>query len=162
MISLRWQLIATLFYGCSAVAIGAYVVDLKWQSDWDAHMLSDAKANQKAAEDVLKRQQNLQTELEEAYATAKNMQDDHQRNMANADSAAKRLQHEIDRFKAMPKGSNPSPIAERAAAANDRVVLANLLAISDTRAGEYAKHADELRQAVINCNNEYSAVRANR
>ena len=159
MISLRWQLIALIFYCCAAMAIGAYAVDLKWQSDWDAHMLADAKASQDAAEYALKRQQTLQTELEAAYATAKTMQDDHQRNLANAANAADRLRDQLNRIKAMPAVSDTNPIAERAAAATNRVVLAELFGISDQRAGEYAKHADELRQAVINCNNEYNAVR---
>lgn len=159
MISLRMKIAVILFYGCAAMAVGAYFVDLKWQSDWDKHMLADAKSNQDAAENILKRQQNLQSELELAYAAAKTMQDDHKRNMANASNAAERLRVELDRIKALPASNNSNSLAERANAATDRIVLANLLAISDARAGEYAQHADELRQAVINCNNEYNAVR---
>lgn len=159
MISLIWRLIALLFYGCSAMAIGAYAVDLKWQSDWDAHMLADAKANQDAAESALKRQQTLQTELEEAYATAKTMQDDHQRNLANAANAADRLRDQLNRIKALPKITDSSSIAERAATATDRVVLAELLGLSDRRAGEYAQYADENRLSLMACRAEYEAVR---
>jgi hypothetical protein len=159
MISLRAKLTALIFYGCAAMAIGAYAVDLKWQSDWDAHLLADAKSNQDAAESALKRQQNLQTELEEAYATAKTMQNDHQRNLANAANAADRLRDQLNRIKAMPAVTNSGPIAERAAAATNRVVLAELLGISDRRAGEYAQYADENRLALIACRAEYEAVR---
>jgi hypothetical protein len=159
MISLRAKLIALIFYGCSAMAIGAYVVDSKWQSDWGSHMLADAQANQKAAEDALTRQQNLQTELEEAYATAKTMQDDHQRNLANAASAAERLRDQLSRIKGMPAVTDSSPIAERAAAATNRVVLAELLGISDRRAGEYAQYADENRLALMACRAEYGVIK---
>lgn len=159
MISLRAKLIALIFYGCSAMAIGAYAVDSKWQSDWDSHMLADAQANQKAAEDALKRQQNLQTELEEAYATAKTMQDDHQRNMANATNAADRLRDQLNRIKTMPAISDSSPIAERAAAATNARVLAELLKQSDYLAGKYAESAGEHKVALMACRSEFDAAR---
>lgn len=159
MISLRWQLIALIFYGCAAVAIGAYVVDLKWQSDWDAHMLADAKANQKSAEDALTRQKKLLQELDNAYKEQKALKEKHDRNITDSRVAADRLRVELDRIKSMPKGGNPRPIAERANSATDRVVLAELLGISDRRAGEYAQYADEHRAALIACRAEYGAVR---
>lgn len=159
MISLRWQLIALIFYGCAAVAIGAYAVDLKWQSDWDAHMLADAKTNQKSAEDALTRQKKLLQELDNAYKEQKALKEKHDRNIADSRAAADRLRVELDRIKALPKITDSNSIAERAAAATDRVVLAELLGISNRRAGEYAQYADEHRSALINCNNEYNAVR---
>lgn len=154
------RIIAFIAYSVCLVALGFYLSDSAWQSKYDQHLLTDSKERQVSLESTLKKQQALQTELEKAYDAAKTMQDDHKRNVANADSISKRLQLELDKYKNMPKSSNTSTIAERANAATDRVVLANLLAISDARAGEYAKHADELRQAVINCNNEYNSVRA--
>ena len=161
MISLRAKLIALIFYGCAAMAIGAYAVDLKWKSDWDAHMLADAQSNQKAAESALKRQQNLQTELEAAYEATKTMQDDHQRNLANAANAADRLRDQLNRIKAMPAVSDSSPIAERAAAATNTRVLAELLKQSDYLAGKYAQYADENRLAMMACRAEYEVIRAN-
>lgn len=161
MISLRAKLIALILYGCSAMAIGAYAVDLKWQSDWDAHLLADAKASQDAAESALKRQQTLQTELEAAYATAKTMQDDHQRNLANAANAADRLRDQLNRIKVMPAVTDTSSIAERAAAATNARVLAELLKQSDYLAGKYAQYADENKLALMTCRAEYEVIRAN-
>lgn len=159
MISLRWQLISLIFYGCAAMAIGAYVVNLKWQSDWDAHMLADAKANQKSAEDALTRQKKLLQELDNAYKEQKALKEKHDRNIADSRAAADRLRVELNRIKAMPPNNNSSSIAERAAAATNRVVLAELLGISDRRAGEYAQYADENRLALMACRAEYEAVR---
>jgi len=161
MISLRWQLIALIFYGCAAVAIGAYAVDLKWQSDWDAHMLADAKANQKAAEDALTKQKNLLQELDNAYKEQKELKEKHDRNVADGRAAADRLRVELDRIKSLPKAGNPSSIAERANAATNTRVLAELLGASDRRAGEYAQYADENRLALMACRAEYEVIRAN-
>lgn len=159
MISLRAKLIALIFYGCAAMAIGAYAVDLKWQSDWDAHMLADAQANQKAAEDALTKQKNLLQELDNAYKTSAALKEKHDRNVADSNIAFDRLHDQLNRVKAMPAVTNSSTIAERAAAATDRVVLAELLGISDRRAGEYAQYADENRLAMMACRAEYGVIK---
>jgi len=159
MISLRAKLIALVFYGCSAMAIGAYVVDSEWRSDWDGHMLADAQANQKAAEDALTKQKNMLQELDNAYKTSATLKEKHDRNVADSRIAFDRLHDQLKRIKAMPSVSDTSPIAERAAAATNRVVLAELLGISDRRAGEYAQYADENRLALMACRAEYEAVR---
>lgn len=159
MISLRAKLIALIFYGCSAMAIGAYAVDSKWQSDWDSHMLADAQANQKAAEDALTKQKNLLQELDNAYKTSAELKEKHDRNIADSRAAFDRLHDQLNRIKTMPAISDSSPIAERAAAATNRVVLAELLGISDRRAGEYAQYADENRLALMACRAEHGAIR---
>ena len=159
MISLRAKLIALILYGCAAMAIGAYAVDLKWQSDWDSHMLSDAKAGQKSAEEALTKQKNLLQELDNAYKEQKALKEKHDRNVTDARIAADRLRAELDRIKALPAITHTSTLAERANAATDRRVLAGMLASSDYLAGRFAAEADRNRQAVIHCNNEYNAVR---
>lgn len=161
MISLRWQLIALIFYGCAAVAIGAYAVDLKWKSDWDAHMLADAQANQKAAEYALTKQKNLLQELGNAYKEQKELKEKHDRNVADSRAAADRLRVELDRIKSMPAISDPSSIAERANAATNTRVLAELLKQSDYLAGKYAEEAGKHRVALAACRAEYEVIRAN-
>lgn len=159
MISWRIKVAALLFYGAFAMGVGAYVVDLRWQSDWDAHMLADAEVNREAAEAALTKQQNLLQELDNAYKTANDLQKKHDSNVADARAASDRLRAELDRIKALPAITNTSTLAERANAATDRLLLANLLAESDEAAGAYAAEADRNRQAVVNCNAEHNAVR---
>ena len=161
MISLRWRLIAILFYGCAAMAIGSYVVDLKWQSDLDAHMLADAKAEQRAAEEALTKQKTLLQELDNAYKasealTAKINDAEHR-----SSDLSVQLRDAIEARKRLLQANNTGAIATRANAATDRVVLAELLGISDRRAGEYAQYADELRTALTACRAEYEVIRAN-
>ena len=159
MIGWRIKIAALLFYGAFAMGAGAYVVDLRWQSDWDAHMLKDAEANRKAAENALTKQQNLLQELDNAYKTANDLQKKHDSNVADARASSDRLRAELYRIKALPAITHTSTLAERANAATDRRVLAGLLASSDYLAGRFAAEADRNRQAVINCINEYNAVR---
>lgn len=159
MIGWRIKIAALILYGAFAMAIGAYVVDLKWQSDWDAHMLADAEANRKTAEATLTKQQNLLQELDNAYKTANDLQKKHDSNVADARAASDRLRAELDRIKDLPAITHTSTIAERANAATDRLLLAKLLGESDQSAGEYAAEADRNRQALINCTTEYNAVR---
>jgi Skp family chaperone for outer membrane proteins len=53
-----------------------------------------------------------------------------------------------------------SPVAERAAAATDRLLLAELFRSADERAGDLAKTADDYRLAGLQCQAEYNALRA--
>ena len=159
MIGWRLKLAAFLFYSALCVAFGAWVVDNEWQSDWDAHMLADAQANEYAAKQTLAKQQTLIKELDDAYKTANDLQKKHDSNVADARAASDRLRAELDRIKALPAITHTSTIAERANAATDRRVLAVLLGESDARAGKYAQETDRLRLIVVNCNAEYNAVR---
>ena len=54
-----------------------------------------------------------------------------------------------------------SPIAERAAAATDRLLLAELFRSADERAGALAKLVGESRLAGLQCQAEYNALRDN-
>lgn len=139
---------------------GHWVTDKSWQSDWDAHMLADAEANRKSAEATLTKQQNLLQELDNAYKTQKHLQEKHERNVADNRAANERLRSEFDKLKAaMSAGGNTGTVISSAAAATDRLVLAQLLEQSHASYGIVAEYADNNRQAVINCNAEYNAVR---
>lgn len=160
MISWRIKVAALLFYGAFAMGIGAYVVDLRWQSDWDAHMLADAEVNRKAAEAALATQNKLTKERDDATRKATELQAIHDRTVADNRAANERLRAEFDKLKAaMSEGGNPSTVISSAAAATDRLVLAQLLEQSHASYGIVAEYADRNRQAVINCNAEYNAVR---
>lgn len=159
MIGWRLKLAVFLFYSALCVAFGAWVVDNKWQSDWDSHMLDDAQANEKAANAALNQQRELLTELEKAQENEKQWQKKYAKTVADNDAANKRLRDEFNRLKTLSKTDDSGSVISSAAAETDRLVLAQLLESSHAAYGILARYADKNRQAVINCNAEYNAIR---
>lgn len=154
------KIISLLVISLLSAYAGHWVTNSHWQAKWSAHESADAKANEKAAVEMLTKQQKLLQELEHAYKKQKNLQEKHDRNVADSRIASDRLRSELNRIKTMPQITHTSTIAERANAATDRLLLAELLGISDSRAGIYAEEADRLRIALGACNDEFNAVRA--
>lgn len=138
---------------------GHWITDKSWQSDWDAHMLADAEANRKAAEAALATQNNLTKERDDATRKATELQAIHDRTVADNRVANERLRSEFDKLKAIYAADNPRTVISSAAAATDRLVLAQLLESTHAAYGIVAEYADRNRQAVVNCNAEYNAVR---
>lgn len=159
MIIWRIKIAALLFYGAFAMGIGAYVVDLRWQSDWDAHMIADDEANRKAAEAAVSTQNKLTKERDDATRKATELQAIHDRTVSDNRAANERLRSEFDKLKAIYAANNPSTVISSAAAATDRLVLAQLLDTTHAAYGIVAEYADSNRKAVINCKAEYNAVR---
>lgn len=156
------MMIKPYLYAVAAIACfasGWFVNGSLWQSKWDAHMLADAQANQKAAEDALTKQKNLLQELDNAYKAAESLKEKHDRVVADSRASADRMRQQLDRIKAVPAVDNSSAIAERANAATDKRVLAELLGISDQLAGRYAEEAGKHQLALSACIREYEAVR---
>jgi hypothetical protein len=145
--------------GVALFAAGWFVNGALWESKWDAHMLADSQANEKAATEALTKQQNLIKELDHVRQASIQIKEKHDRNVSDSRIAADRLRSELNRIKALPAITHTSTIASRAADATNRVVLSELLGISDSRAGIYAEEADKLRIALGQCNSEYEAVR---
>lgn len=145
---------------CFLSSVGGYkVADLKWSAKWSEHMKLDSDANAYAASEALTKQQKILLELENAYKTAKQLQDKHQTELASANSAAERMRQQLDRIKTMSTSGNSSTLRISASAATDRIVFSELLIQSDRMAGAYAAEADRNRIAVISCNAEYNALR---
>lgn len=153
------KIIALICLMAASAYGGHWVTDKSWQSDWNRHMLADAEVNREAAEAALTKQQNLLQELDNAYKTANDLQKKHDSNIVAARAANDRLRAELDRIKAIYAADNPSAVISSAAAATDRLVLAQLLDSTHAAYGIVAEYADRNRQAVINCNAEYNAVR---
>lgn len=130
-----------------------------WQSKFDSHILEDAKANQAAAESALARQKNLLQELDDAYKAQKELTEKHDRIVADSRASADRMRQQLDRIKTTPADSGSGSIAERANAATDKRVLAELLGISDQLAGRYAEEVGRHQLALSACINEYESVR---
>lgn len=159
MIGWRIKVAALLFYGAFAMGVGAYVVDIKWQSDWDDHMLADAEVNLRAAQSAVTTQNKLTKERDDATRKATELQAIHDRTVADNRAANDRLRAEFVKLKAIYAADNPSTVISSAAAATDRLVLAQLLDSTHAAYGIVAEYADNNRKAVINCNAEYNAVR---
>jgi len=138
---------------------GYKVADWQWSAKWSEHMKLDSDANAYAASEALTKQQKILLELENAYKTAKQLQDKHQTELASANSAAERMRQQLDRIKTMSTSGNSSTLRISASAATDRIVFSELLIQSDRMAGAYAAEADRNRIAVISCNAEYNALR---
>ena len=153
------KLICLALISLLLVYLGHWMTDNHWQAKYDQHLSADSKANEKAATEALTKQQELLQELEHAYKTAETLTRQHKINVANAADSERRLRAELDRIKAMPAVTHTSTLSERAAEATNRIVLAELLGISDHQSGIYAEEADRLRIALEQCNSEYEAVR---
>jgi hypothetical protein len=139
---------------------GHWVTHNHWSSKWTERDAADAKAQTQIYAEAHQKQQKLNAELQHAYQIAKDMQDKFESDRIAAADTSKRLRDEIARYK-VSASSHSSTISISANAATDRLLLANLLGESDEAAGAYAEEADRNRQAVINCNNEYQALRDN-
>jgi len=143
----------------SAFAGGWYVNGSRWESKHLSLQADYAQQQQKASSDALTKQQRLIKEMDNVRQAAIQIKKEHDRNIADSRIASERLRVELDRIKALPVVDSASSISERANAATDRLLLANLLGESDQRAGAYAEEADRLRVALSACNSEYEAVR---
>jgi hypothetical protein len=150
-----------LMTGVLVVAsLGGYkVADWQWQAKWSAHMTADAEANAKAAQDAIDKQNELTAQLDRVKSDEKDWQEKYAKTVADNSAANKRLRDEFDRIKSMHKTGDSGIVSVSSAAATDRLVLTRLLDQSHARNGILAEYADRNRQAVINCNAEYNAVR---
>lgn len=145
--------------GLLAFGSGYLVADAKWQDKWDLHLLEDARATARAANDALDTQNKITEQLNKAKADAKKLQDEYESDRIAAADTSNRLRDEIARHKAAAENGNTSTISISANAATDRLVLANVLERADAAAGALADYADRNRQSAINCNAEYNAIR---
>jgi hypothetical protein len=143
----------------SAFAGGWYVNGSRWESKHLALQADYAQQQQKASSDALTKQQRLIKEMDNVRQAAIQIKKEHDRNIADSRIASERLRVELDRIKALPAANSASSISERANAATDRLLLANLLGESNEAAGAYAEEADRLRVALNACNSEYEVVR---
>ncbi|MFS0827478.1 DUF2514 domain-containing protein [Pseudomonas phoenicis] len=79
---------------------------------------------------------------------------------ADADAAGQRLHHDAGQFAASVgcPGQDPAATARGQAASRAAMVLSDLLARADARAGELAKAYDRARVAGLACEASYSAL----
>lgn len=148
-------MLAALFVGIFA---GYKITDNRWQTKWAHHIVEDAKASKDASDNILKLQTDIITERNNANIIAAKLQENHKLAIAAANASADSLREQIARIKALPTTSNTGSIRSSAAAATDRLVLAELLGRADATAQRMAEYAEENRMSAINCRNEYNAI----
>ena len=153
-----WHLIYLVSVAAAFIG-GWYVNGARWEAKHSELVADYAQQQQQSATEALTKQQKLIKDLDNAKRTTMALQEKHDRNVADSRATSERLRIELDRIKALPTVNSSSTIADRANAATDRLLLANLLGESDERAGAYAEEADRLRVALSACNSEYEAVR---
>lgn len=150
---------ATLLLACSFAA-GWGANGSRWEAKHSQYVRQVETEKRIQSDDALQKQQQLIEALDNATAQTAQIKAQHDRNIADSRATTDRLRVELDRIKALPAVNHSSTVRERANAATDRRVLAELLTESDRRATVYAGHADELRIKLMQCNTEYNAVRS--
>ena len=124
---------------------------------------ADYVARQQAASvevitSILERERTLLDQIEEVSAHGERVKQDLDRQLADSDAVARRLQRQLSDISGRIS-SDPSTAAECASARAAAGVLAGLLAESDELAGAFAESADRNRVAGEACEAAYDAVR---
>lgn len=141
------------------LALGAKAVNSYWETKWANAELAKAKAQVDAVDKALETYRDQLARLEETNATTKQALADALDAAYRADRANDGLQQQIDN--SVRRGSQcsaTSSTSERAAAATELVVLADVLRRANNRAGELAKIADEARIRGLACETSYRSI----
>lgn len=147
-------IVAICLLAISAYAGHSFTENL-WQARWSERDASDAKAIQVVTDQYRKAEQDL-SELRSK------IDEEHAKKSTEIDTAvanAVGLQQQIHDAAMSRAAANSCSIAERANAATDATVLANVLGRIDRRAGEVAEIAERWRLAGEACQAEYEAAR---
>lgn len=141
-----------------SAACSYWVTDKSWQTRWDAHMLQDAKESIAALKSIRDRETRIAELQTEAENNAKKLQAEYAASIAAAADVNERLQHALNQRMSRPAATGACTIAERATAATDKLVLADLFRRADSRAGALAEYADRARSAGLICEQKYNAL----
>lgn len=148
---------AALFIGLLS---GYWLTDNIWSAKWADAERDAAQAQLKAVDDAIKSHTLRVTELEKVNDETKQKLTDAFVAARNADAESDRLQHALDDYlrRSSAKHCATSTTSERAAAATDQLVLAELFRRADKRAGELAAIADDNRIRGLACEEAYKAI----
>jgi hypothetical protein len=137
---------------------GKWVANTAWEKTYADHLLLDSQANEKATATALTNQKTYQVKLKEVQDYAKSLETTITADTVVNDVANDGVQQQFDRIKTLHQISTGATIAERAAAATDRIVLAELLSWTHEAYRRTAIQADENRKAGLICEAEYNAL----
>ena len=152
-------LVVASYWG--AYSHGCAVKDAEWQTRWAVQDAADKQAwavEEAAAREEEKRRAKAQ---EEVRADAHEQRTIAVIAAAGADTAGQRLRDEAGKLAANVScsGTDPAAVARGQAATRAAMVLSDLLARADARAGELAAAYDRARIAGLQCSSEYDLMR---
>ena len=123
-----------------------------------AYVARQQEASAEVITSILERERTLLDQIEEVSAHGERVKQDLDRQLADSDAVARRLQRQLSDLSGRI-GADPGTAAECAAARAAAGVLAELLGESDQLAGAFAESADRNRIAGEACEAAYDAVR---
>lgn len=142
------------------LAIGHYITDNSWQSDWDNAQIKIADAQVEAVNNAVKEYKDKLANLEKTENETKTALAAALLDADNASRKSDSLQQQIDDYLRNPsKNTCTASTAERAAEATTRLVLAELFRRADKRAGELATALDQARIAGKACESAYNSLK---
>jgi hypothetical protein len=137
---------------------GCWTADNHWSAKWTARDAADATQlalAQAVARQTEKQWRDKQEAINNEYQKLRTEKAAADRQL---DDVGERLRIALQ-SRTSRTAEYTSPIAERAAAATDRLLLAELFRSADERAGALAKLVGESRLAGLQCQAEYNALR---
>lgn len=154
---------ALAFIAVAGFTVGYKWSDNNWQTKWANAEAEASKAQSELIAAAVKKHNDRATELEKLNNDLKQQFADLEVSRRNADIAAGSLSESISNsVRRSSACNNPAATtAERAAAATNITVLADVLRRADSRAGELAEIADRSRIAGLGCQAAYEKLRGN-
>lgn len=159
MLSVNPFILAAIF--ASGLMLGGLAANNHWQSKLDRLERKAAQAQLELVNNAIERHNKQIIEMERQNNDTENKLNDAKLALARANDASDSLQQSIsDNVRRASKACDSSATtAERAAAATNTIVLANVLRRADKRAGELAEIADNARIRGLACEAAYKTLK---
>lgn len=160
MKELMLELVALVAVIIGAFWFGHHISEAAWQAQWSERDAADARAVASAERKQRSLEQYFQAEIDKVRIYAKTKIDQAAADAVAADAVADSLRESVRRLgarSAQACSSAPATSGGKAATAPG-VVLADVFARADTRAGELAKAYDRARVAGLACEQAYAAI----
>lgn len=154
------KIAAAAFALIVAFMFGYQVSDNSWSTKWAEAERDAAQSQVRAVADAVATYKYRVTELEIVNDDTKKLLADAFMAARTADAESDRLQHALDDYLRRSSATScaTSTAGERAAAATDQLVLAELFRRADKRAGELAAIADDSRIRGLACESAYKVI----
>ncbi|MBA1194103.1 DUF2514 domain-containing protein [Pseudomonas entomophila] len=157
----RTVLLALVLTSCwGAYQHGRSVARAEAQAAWARRDSDDRLAEVRGQREARQEERRRAQAQEEARAHAHEQHQVADAGAAGADAAGQRLQHAADQFATIVRcpGTDSAAVARGQAATRAALVLSDLLARADARAGELARAYDQARVAGLQCAREYDGL----